>query len=108
MTSENHTEANESIAGWLNGLPVSMQIICHAYAKCMQVFQSVPNIEHEDDSSQDDIIGRESIEDEEEEEDEEGEGQDSMQQRLPFHMGLSEVKLYTTSCICHADRKSVV
>ncbi len=66
----------------------------------MQVFQSVPNIKHEDDSSQDDIIGRESIEDEEDEEDkedeEEGEGQDSMQQRLPFHMGLSEVRLCTT------------
>ena len=62
----------------------------------MQVFQSVPNIEHEDDSSQDNIIGKESIKDKEDKEDkEEGKGQDSMQQRLLFHIGLSKIRLYT-------------
>jgi len=40
----------------------------------MQVYQSVPNIEYEDDSSQDNIISRESIKDEEGREGEEGKG----------------------------------
>jgi hypothetical protein len=47
------------------------------------VVRSVPNIKHEDDSSQDDIIGRENIggedEDEDKDKDKEGESQDSMQ-----------------------------
>ena len=43
--------------------------ICYAYAKYTQLLQSVPNVEHGDDSSQGDIINRESIEDKEDEED---------------------------------------
>ena len=36
MASENYTKADESIARWLNGLPVSIAAICYAYAKYTQ------------------------------------------------------------------------
>ena len=50
--------------------------ICYAYTKYIQIPQIAPNIGHEDNSSKDDIISRESIEDkEDEEEDKEVEGQ---------------------------------
>ena len=39
MASEHYTEANESIAGWLNGLLVSIQnyTLCYIYVKYTQV-----------------------------------------------------------------------
>ena len=40
-------------------------IIYQAYAKDTQVYQSVPNIKHKDNSSQNNIISRESIKDKE-------------------------------------------
>ena len=70
MASKHYTEANKSIAGWLNGLLVSIQnhILRYVYVKYTQVLQSVPNTEHKDDSFQDNTIGGESIENKDEEE----------------------------------------
>ena len=65
----------------------------------MQVLQSVPNIEHKDNSSQNNITSKESIGDEE---DKEGKNQNNMQQWLPFYIGLSEVRQCMILCIGHA------
>ena len=53
MANKHYTEANKSIAGWLNGLLVSIQnhTLRYAYVKYMQVLQSVPNTKYKDDSS---------------------------------------------------------
>ena len=78
VISKNYTKANKSIVRWLNGLQVSIRTIYYIYTKYTQALQITPGIKHKDNSSQDNIVSRESINGKEDKEDKEGKGQDSV------------------------------